>query len=177
MRKPDIFNEGVEVKGEDVKPRVIVEGEGEKITLTEDECDFLKLEVLLGKRACHDIDMEREEELEIKESEMRMIYDGGAKSLNFAKRRVTDVKRNSRVVFPKKARSLEEEAAMQTLRMELLTLFRVYSDEKCGKHGTQKSNLTKQQKMGMKRIVKRVEDGELVVFPTDKSGNLALMTR
>ena len=134
-------------------------------------------EIALGKEACNEIDEEIEEEKEIVEAEGRCIFDFRNKTMNLAKRRATDVKRNSRVIFPKKARSVEEESAMQTLRMELLTLFRQYTSEKCGKNGNQKGNLTKLQAEGLKSLKKRVKEGELVVIPTDKSGNLAVMTR
>ena len=112
----------------------------------------------MGEKVCGEIDDELEEEKEILEAETRMIYDWKSKTLNLAKRRATGVKRNSRVIFPKKARSMEEEAAMQTLRMELLTLFRLYVEEKCGKNGRQESNLTKHQMLGMKSLKKRVKD-------------------
>ena len=47
-------------------------------------------------------------------------------------------------------------------------LFRQYRQEKCDHEGNQKSNLTKTQEEGLKKVRKRVKD---------KSGNLAVMSR
>ena len=135
------------------------------------------LEVLLGAEVCNRIDAEKEEELCIKEGEMRVIYDGGTKTLDFGKRRATDIKGNSRVIFPRKARTLGEESALETLRMELFTTFKQYVQDKCDDKGNQKSNLTKGEEEGLKSIRKRVKNGDIVVIPTDKSGNLAVMSR
>ena len=103
------------------------------------------LEIVLGKDVCYEIDEENEEEKDILKAEGRNIYDWRTKTTNLSKRRATDLRRNSRVISPKKARSLEEESAMQTLRMELLMLFRQYTSKKWGKYGNQETKLTKLQ--------------------------------
>ena len=43
--------------------------------------------------------------------------------------------------------------------------------------GSQKSNLTRQEQIGLKKIRKRVKDGEILVLKTDKSGKLAVIKR
>ena len=53
-----------------------------------------------------------------------------------------------------------------------IRIFREYVREKCGKEGEQKSNLSEDEKDGMKRIMKRREDKEAVVMKTDKSGKI-----
>ena len=80
-------------------------------------------------------------------------------TLNMARRRVTDLKGNSRVYFPRKARSLEEEAALETLRVELKVLFQNYVREFCKEGGVQESNLTPGQARGLKSLKKRAADG------------------
>ena len=106
------------------------------------------LEVLLMVEECSSIDAEIEEDLAIKEGENRTIFDGEHKTLDFGRRRATDVKGNSRVIFPRKARTLGEESALETLRMELFTTFRRYVEDKCDSKGNQKSNLTRGEEEG-----------------------------
>ena len=111
------------------------------------------------------------------EAETRSIFDWKMKKMNFAKRRTTDLKGNSRVFFPKKAMSWEVESNLQTLRTVMMAQFKQYTSENCGEGGVQKSNLTPSQARGLKSLRKRVKEGELVVIPTDKSGNLAVLSR
>ena len=49
---------------------------------------------------------------------------GVARLLTFAKRRATDLKANSRVFFPKTARSWVNEANLQTLRISRVSVGR-----------------------------------------------------
>ena len=139
--------------------------------------DDIAMEVLLGKKECRRIEDEKEEEEVVKDAISRSIFDWEGRSVNYAKRRATDLKGNSRVFFPRQARSLETESNLQTLRSMLMTTFKEYVKECCGKKGAQRTNLTKGQEEGMKRLKKRLKEGELVVVPTDKSGTLAAMTR
>ena len=135
------------------------------------------LEALLGSEICNQIDNEKEEDLEIKEAEYKTPFSRKDMTFNLARRRVTDLKGNSRVTFPSKPRSLEEESAMETLRMEMKGSFSNYVGRNCGKGGRQNSNLTTSQCRGLKSLKKRAKEGDLVIVPTDKSGNLAVMTR
>ena len=127
------------------------------------------MEILLGREECAAIDAEKQEEEDIKVGESRTIFDWRNKTLDFGKRRATDVKGNSRVIFPRKARTLGEESAMETLRMKLFTTFRQYVQETCDAKGEQKSNLTKGEEQGLKSIKKRMKEGDIVVLPMDKS--------
>ena len=135
------------------------------------------LEVVLGVEECAAIDAEKREEEEIKVGETRSIFDWKNKTLDLGRRRATDVKGNSRVIFPRKARTLGEESALETLRMELFTLFSQYVGENCDSKGEQKSNLTRGEEEGLKSLRKRVKEGDIVIIPTDKSGNLTVMSR
>ena len=98
------------------------------------------------------------------------------KTFNYAKRRATDLKGNSRVFFPREARSLDDEAKLETLRMELKTVFKNYVSRFCKEGGVQVSNLTPNQHRGLKSLKKRVSEGDLVILPTDKTGRLAVMS-
>ena len=137
----------------------------------------IALRVLLGDDLCTEIDDEREEEMELREAVSRTPFNQAEMTLNMARRRVTDLKGNSRVHFPRKPRPLDEEAALETLRVEMRSLFRTYVSKNCKEGGVQASNLTKSQAKGLKSLKKRVSGGELVIIPTDKSGNLAIIIR
>ena len=56
-------------------------------------------------------------------------------------------------------------------------VIRRFIEEKCGKGGKQKSNLTSAESRGLKSLRTRVEEGEIVVLPTDKTGKFAVMKR
>ena len=62
-------------------------------------------------------------EEQVEEARMRMIYNDDEKTFNFAKRRVTDVKGNARVILPKRVRDFELETKLETLRVELRGVF------------------------------------------------------
>ena len=97
-------------------------------------------------------------------------------ALDFSKRRTTDLKCNAGVIFPK-TRSFQDEAKFELLRIEAMGAFKNYVDNKCDKWGRQVSNLTKSEQLGLKSLKKRTEEGEIVVLPTDKTGNFAIMER
>ena len=93
---------------------------------------------------------------------------------DFGNRRTTDVKNNARVIFPK-ALDLQEESNLQMLRIELMGAFKNYMVEKCDQRGRVKSNLGPSEQRGLKSLKKRVEDGQIVVLTTDKTGNFSVM--
>ena len=111
------------------------------------------------------------------EAELRMVFNPDDNKLDLGRRRATDCKGNSRVHFPKKSGNFEIEAKLQTLRTEAMEEFRSFLAKNCQKGGKQNSNLTKSQELGLKSLKKRVKEGEIVVLPTDKSGNFAVMSR
>ena len=151
----------------------LMKDDGKKAPGTED----IALEVLLGSEVCRSIEEEAEEEEDILDAERRTIFDWRTRTMNFGRRRATDCKGNSRVFFPRKARTVEEEMSLQTLRDMLMVTFRKYVDEKCGKEGKQCRNLSKVQEAGLKSLKKRVKEGEVMIVHTDKSGSLAVMSR
>ena len=149
--------------GEDAKPKVGV--------------DDVAIRVALGTEVCDEIDAAQEEEEALLEAETRTPFYQGAMQFSLAKRRVTDMKGNSRVYFPRKARSLEEEASFEAIRLELKGLFNNYVSKNCKKGGIQSPNITQSQARGLKSLRKRFKEGDLVIIPTDKSGNVAIMSR
>ena len=119
---------------------------------------------------------EIEEQRLIDYAKSRMIYDPLEAKINLSKRRATDQKSNARVIFPRRS-SFDTEAKIETLRTEVMAEFRKFRDEKCGKGGKLPSNLTKNQQKGLKSLLKRVKDGEIVIVPTDKTGRFTVMSR
>ena len=154
--------------------KVGYDGRGQK---PEEGVDNVALKILLGEEVCDEIDREKEEEMEMLEAESRNQFNIKKMEFNFARRRATDLKNNSRVYFHRKARSLEEEAKLETIRVELMAVFKNYVSKYCKEVGKQDSNLIPSQSRGLKTLKKRVTQGELVIIPTDKSGRLAVMTR
>ena len=108
---------------------------------------------------------------------MRLVYDEEDKSLQFSRKRETDIKGNSRVIFPGEGKDLSRESVLEMVRVELLGEFRTYVENKCSKKGEQASNLNAAEKRGLKSLKKRIQDSEIVVLPTDKSGRFAIITR
>ena len=107
----------------------------------------------------------------------RMVFDRQSVTLDFTKRRVTDLKGNSHVTLPKAGGNFNMEAKLEALRTEAMGVNSRYLEENCGKGGRQKTNLNSSQVKGMKSLLKRVKDGEIMVVPTDKTSKLAVMSR
>ena len=120
--------------------------------------------------------LECEEHVEMLEAKTRMVYDVERNKFDYSKRRTTDLKNNARVVFPRTG-DFQCEAKLEVLRLEAMQVFRDYLREKCDKRGGQDSNLTKTEANGLKKLKKRTEEGSIVVLPTDKTGNFAIMDR
>ena len=104
-------------------------------------------------------------------AQTRMVYDSEKNTWDARGLRVTDYKHNSRVIFPK-AQAGDKENNLEVMRAELLHHHRAWVKENCNCKGDQKSNLSKEEQMGLKSLKKRVADGNLVVLPTDKSGSV-----
>ena len=51
----------------------------------------------------------------VKDAKLRLIFDEGSSTFNFAKRRVSDIKGNSRVIFPRKVKNFDIEAKLKCL--------------------------------------------------------------
>ena len=120
---------------------------------------------------------QQDEEDMLEEARKRMYFDPDKVSLNFAKKRASDLKGNSRVFLPKRVKSFDMESKLEMMRVECYAVFRQYMDEKCGKNGRQKSNLSKSQLKGLLSLKKRIKNAEIVVVPTDKTGKFSVMSR
>ena len=80
------------------------------------------------------------------------------------------------VVLPGRRKNFQEEANLEMLRAELKNCFKNYMGKHCKKNGEQESNLTQDEKEGLKKLKKRFKEGEIIVLPTDKSGRFGVMS-
>ena len=76
------------------------------------------------------IDDDQREDLEeferMEYAKQRMVFDPSEGWIDMSRRRVTDVKGNSRVIFPSISKSLEFESKLEVLRIEAMDCFRTY---------------------------------------------------
>ena len=106
----------------------------------------------------------------------RQVFDPLSKIYDERKRRVTDLAECSRVTLPKPL-SITREAQIETRRELHDKIYQKYRKENCGKTGEQESNLTVEERKGLKSLMKRVKDEEIVIIKTDKSGKLSVTDR
>ena len=112
-----------------------------------------------------------EEKMKEIEALARTIFIKEEGRFDYSKKRGTDIKQNTKVHLPK-ALSVEEEAMLEMLRLEWTEIYKDHVKE-LGKRGQKEINLTKVERAGLK---KRMEAGELVVVPKDKSGRFSVMS-
>ena len=115
----------------------------------EQELSYSKLRIQLNKEL-NDVDeLEEttpEEELiaEEEDAKSRLTFDPLNKIYNDRKRRVTDLKECSRVTLPRPLPT-KHETFIEMRRGVHSQTYNEYRNEKCGKRGEQKSNLSKEQ--------------------------------
>ena len=97
------------------------------------------------------------------------------KEIDQRKRKVTDLKGNSKIYLPKPL-AANKEANISLRRDRYHEIFHKYKQENCNKSGEQKSNLTFQQRKGLKKLSKRIRDREIFLMLTDKSGKFAVVS-
>ena len=119
-------------------------------------------------------DEKEREEMELADAMSWEVFDPVEKVFNMQKRRVTDLAHNAYVILPP-AQPIEYESLLELRRLKQSQVFREYREEHCDDQGRQKSNITRQQAEGLKKLKKRCDEGEIVVCSTDKSGRLCVM--
>ena len=150
---------------------------GDEIKKKNDDEAYKNIELFFTEEENEEINEEIREMEDIEFAKARMIFDPENLSMNLSKRRATDLKGNSRVIFPKRSKDFETEAKIEAFRIQALAEFRSFVAEKCRKGGRQTMNLSKNQEMGLKSLTQRVKNGEIVIVATDKSGKFAVMSR
>ena len=117
---------------------------------------------------------EEREEMEMEDAMSREVYDAASKVFDSQKQRVTDLQQNAWVHLPR-PQPVDYEALLEIRRQKYLETFQNYKTENCDEKGRQKSNLTVQQASGIRKLKKRMEEGEIIIAKTDKSGRLCVM--
>ena len=123
-----------------------------------------------------EIPTEEERELfERMEAESRQYYDPVKKEFDVRKKRVTDLKENSKVILPKPLKT-SLEARISLRRDKYISVYKEYKKENCNSRDEQRLNLTFSQKKGLLKLRKRIKDSEIVIMLTDKSGKFVITT-
>ena len=106
----------------------------------------------------------------------KTIFDAKKCKLDMSKMAVTDSKYNIRS-FPIRAAKVPDEILIQMKKREMLTTFSNtarHTNDKMGNH-QKKDNISKEEKVGLRKLNKRVQSGEVVITTTDKSGKFAVV--
>ena len=148
------------------------------------ETAFAKLRMELQRELDEDLQEgddeepgEQDEDLKMKADEemarSRQTYDPVEGIYDGRKQRVTDLKECSKVHLPKPLPP-QYEAALEMRRNAQNKIYNKYVGENCNAKGEQRSNLTKSEKAGIKKLGKRRKNLELVIMDTDKSGRFVV---
>merc|ERR1711954_415411 len=105
---------------------------------------------------------------EIQQEAYREVHDPERKTLDYRKLRTTDVKSCKRVYIPRPLAS-ETEGELWTRNTLVKKVVKEFQlDAKKVK------NLTRLEYNGLQKLKRRVQEGSIIVFETDKSGKLAI---
>ena len=118
----------------------------------------------------------REEEEEMRDAQARQVFDPEKNSYDERKFRVTDMSECTRITLPKPLR-VKREAEIEMRRDVHGRVSRSYRRDNCDTDGNQESNLTEQERRGLRSLGKRKSKGEIIIIQTDKSSKLCIMTR
>ena len=105
----------------------------------------------------------------------RMVFNPSEKTFDCRKRRVTDLKECARITLPGPL-SPDEESKIEVRKRTHKEIFNKYRIKHTNKKGEQKSNLTKNEQAGLKSLLKRIKNEEIMVVKTDKSGKFIVTT-
>ena len=119
---------------------------------------------------------EMEEMVEEEEAKTRQVFNPLEKIFDNRKKRVTDLKENSRVILPKPLPPVHE-ANIEMRRNIYKKLFKDFKETNCNRKGEQKPNMTENEIAGLRTRRKRISEGEIVVLKTDKSGKFCITDR
>ena len=89
---------------------------------------------------------------------------------------VTDLQECARVTLSKPLPT-KQEAFIEIRRDVHTKSFNQYRQKFCNKNRAQKTNLTEQEERGLKRLLTRIQEDNIVVLKTDKSGKFAATTQ
>lgn len=180
--QPPLSSEELEVLAQD--PKFCIEGivTLEKISISLEEGKVKRLWSEMFKEVEENeegegikpTEGEKEAEKEADYSSRR-VYDFNEKSFNFANLKCTDTPFNRRTFLPSKTKPrLEVEESMR--RRRVMEETEEWIKLNCDDKGNQsRTNIDPKMKLGIKNLKERVDKGEVIVVPTDKSGKFSIM--
>ena len=116
------------------------------------------------------------EDMEFKEQDEKEVFRPEERRMEFSRRRVTDMPTNRFIHIPNPAAPAIE-TVLDNISCRVDTLTTAYIQRKCDKKGNIiEKNLDQQQQRGLRSLLKRVNEKEIIVQKTDKGGDLALNT-
>ena len=175
LKLPHKFREIEPIKVEDIELEAevntvkqrwdLMDKEGDEEEEKEDEEGGFTEEEKEERRRKREEERKRRKE---ERKEAKSILDEKSKCLDMSKLKATDLDFNQRVYEPRAA-SGGEEIQIQAQKLEVLN-----QAKKLLKDNNSDTNLTAQTKVGKLKLLRRKRSGELVIFPTDKSGKLVV---
>ena len=116
------------------------------------------------------------EEWEFQQQDEKEVFRPDERKMEFSRRRVTDMPTNRDINIPEPAEQ-NIETVLDNISSKVNAVANNYIKTKCDKRGNiLEQNLKPEQQRGLKSLVKRVNEKEIIVQKTDKGGDLALNT-
>ena len=97
-------------------------------------------------------------------------------SIYFPSTKVTDLPTNRFVKLPDPLQNCEE-AKLLSFRTEMMETTRKFMSQNCREDGSQRWNVSSQQKEGLVSLKRRIKEEDLVAMESDKSKRMTLMTK
>ena len=117
-------------------------------------------------------DLEKQDKLE--DAEARLVYKAGSDTVDLGSRKVTDMLHNQRLHLPR-PRPPGEEAVLGARLDVWKTVTRQYMLDNCTEGGAAKvHNLSNTERIGLKKLQKRIKEGEIIVLRSDKGNRFTV---
>lgn len=108
-----------------------------------------------------ELDTKTQEVNDIEDAKDRMTFNYETLTIDLGRKRPTDCTNNRRTILPK-ARTTIKEAELTVRREGWVKIINEYASKNCRENGKQKvENITKDEKVGMHSIIKKVKAGKL----------------
>ena len=148
-----------------------------RMELRDEEVEEYEIRDTEGQKITPDNNTEEKIRTEKEEAaKTRQIFDPIDQVYDERKRRVTDLVECSRVTLPKPI-SIVREAQIENRREIHDRIYQRYREENCNDRGEQQQNIAEDEKKGLRSLMKRIKDEEIVIIKTDKSGKLSVTNR
>ena len=117
------------------------------------------------------------EEQQCEEVQAKTVYDETNDKVEFMKARVTDFPSCQRITVPE-PEDEDTEVVFAAMKEEIVGATKAFMADICDEKGSiLKQNISKEEMKALTNLQKRVNEGEILVVPTDKSGRLSVTTK